>query len=119
MNKSRTNSTAVRRGCWIFKALVVGCPTMLLTILPAPRVLAADEILIADFEGTNYGNWKVTGEAFGPSPAPGQMPVDGFKGKRLVNSFYNGDRTTGTLTSPEFKIERKFIGSSSAGKDSE
>ena len=27
------------------------------------------EILIADFEGTNYGEWKATGEAFGPGPA--------------------------------------------------
>ena len=40
---------------------------------------------------------------------PNQMPVDGFKGKGLVNSFYKGDGTTGTLTSPPFKIERKFI----------
>ena len=74
---------------------------------------AADDILIADFEGTDYGAWKTTGEAFGPGPArgtlPGQMQVDGFKGKGLVNSFYKGDGTTGTLTSPEFKIERKFI----------
>jgi hypothetical protein len=37
------------------------------------------------------------------------MQVDGFKGKGLVNSFFKGDNTTGTLTSPEFKIERRFI----------
>ena len=37
------------------------------------------------------------------------MHVDGFQGKGLVNSFHGGDGTTGTLTSPEFKIERKFI----------
>jgi sucrose-6-phosphate hydrolase SacC (GH32 family) len=71
------------------------------------------DILIADFEGQTYGDWKTTGEAFGPGPAlgtlPGQMHVDGFKGKRLVNSFYKGDDSTGTLTSPTFKIERKFI----------
>ena len=30
-------------------------------------------------------------------------------GERLVNSFHGGDRSVGTLTSPEFKIERKFI----------
>ena len=74
---------------------------------------AADDILIADFEGDDYGAWKVTGEAFGPGPArgtmPGQMHVDGFKGKGLVNSFFKGDDSTGTLTSPEFKIERKFM----------
>ena len=84
-----------------------------LAALIAPQLRAADDILINDFEGTNYGDWKVTGEAFGPGPArgtlPGQMRVDGFKGQGLVNSFYKGDGSTGTLTSPEFKIERRFI----------
>ncbi len=74
---------------------------------------AADDVLIADFEGADYGNWKTTGEAFGSGPAqgtlPGQMHVDGFQGKCLVNSFFKGDDTTGTLTSPAFKIERPFI----------
>ncbi len=72
-----------------------------------------DDLLIADFEGKDYGDWKVEGEAFGPGPAqgtlPGQMPVSGFLGKGLVNSFFKGDGTTGTLTSPPFKIERKYI----------
>jgi sucrose-6-phosphate hydrolase SacC (GH32 family) len=78
---------------------------------PAPD--GRDDLLIADFEGKDYGDWKTTGEAFGPGPArgtlPGQMPVTGYKGKGLVNSFFRGDRTTGTLTSPAFKIERKYI----------
>ncbi|MGP0064389.1 MAG: hypothetical protein ACLQGP_12430, partial [Isosphaeraceae bacterium] len=42
---------------------------------------ADSDILIADFEGPTYGDWKTTGEAFGPGPAlgtlRGQMPVDG------------------------------------------
>jgi fructan beta-fructosidase len=37
------------------------------------------------------------------------MPVSGFEGKQLVNSFLGGDDTTGKLTSPEFKIERKHL----------
>lgn len=77
------------------------------------RLGAADDILIADFEGETYGDWKATGEAFGAGPAQGtlkgQMPVSGFRGKGLVNTFFNGDGATGTLTSPEFKIERKHI----------
>jgi len=75
--------------------------------------VSAEEILIADFEGNDYGDWKVTGEAFGPGPAQGtlagQMKVSGFKGKGLVNTYYKGDGTTGTLTSPRFTIERKHI----------
>ena len=76
-------------------------------------VTIQEAILIADFEGNNYGDWKETGEAFGTGPAsgtlPSQMDVTGFEGKRLVNSFYEGDDTTGTLTSPIFEIERKYI----------
>jgi fructan beta-fructosidase len=79
----------------------------------ALNLRGADDILIADFEGPDYGAWKTTGEAFGPGPAPGtlpgQMKVDGLKGKGLVNSFFQGDDTMGTLTSPPFKLERKFI----------
>ena len=74
---------------------------------------AADDILVADFEGPTYGDWKTTGEAFGPGPArgtlPNQMPVSGYVGKGLVNSFHKGDGTTGTLTSPALKVERKHI----------
>jgi fructan beta-fructosidase len=71
------------------------------------------DILIADFEGPTYGSWKVEGEAFGPGPAKGtlpeQMPVGGYEGEGLVNTYYNGDETTGTLRSEPFEIERKYI----------
>jgi len=88
---------------------------------------AADraDVLIADFEAKDYGQWKAEGEAFGPGPAqgtlPGQMPVTGYLGKGLVNSFFKGDDTTGKLTSPSLAIERKYIifligGGKSAGK---
>lgn len=81
--------------------------------LCVPAARAADDVLIADFEGDTYGEWKTAGKAFGPGPArgtlKGQMHVDGFKGKGLVNTFFDGDGSTGTLTSPEFKIERKYI----------
>ncbi|MBC8217138.1 MAG: GH32 C-terminal domain-containing protein [Planctomycetes bacterium] len=90
----------------LFSALLItfGCLT---------TVSAQDDILIADFEGDDYGNWKVTGEAFGPGPArgtlPGQMDVAGFEGKRLVSSFYEGDDSKGTLTSHVFEVKRKYI----------
>jgi len=76
-------------------------------------IRAAEDIVIADFEGANYGEWKVEGKAFGTGPAkgtlPGQMTVGGFEGKGLVNSFVDGDKSTGTLTSPSFKLERSYI----------
>jgi fructan beta-fructosidase len=77
--------------------------------------VAADrpDIVIADFEGSDYGEWKVAGEAFGKAPArgtlPGQMHVEGYEGQGLVNSFTGGDRPTGTLTSPVFKVRKSNI----------
>lgn len=81
--------------------------------VPAFLHAQSPEIVIADFESADYGAWKSEGEAFGSGPTrgtlPGQMRVDGFAGKGLVNSFLKGDRSTGTLTSPEFKIERRYL----------
>jgi sucrose-6-phosphate hydrolase SacC (GH32 family) len=86
-------------------ALAIGC------FLTAP--VQADDLMIADFEGDTYSPWTVIGEAFGSGPAhgplAGQMNVEGFKGKGLVNSFNKGDDSTGSLTSPEFRIERKYL----------
>ncbi len=92
-------------------AMVIGL------VIPCAEVTAQapsrPDLLLADFEGDTYGAWKATGEAFGPGPAkgrlPGQMAVDGFKGKGLVNSYFKGDASTGTLTSPPFTVERKHI----------
>lgn len=69
--------------------------------------------LLADFEGGTYGDWTATGDAFGTDPATGTLPdqgqVSGFLGDGLANTFLNGDATTGTLTSPEFTIDKKHI----------
>jgi fructan beta-fructosidase len=85
----------------------------LAVILLASGAWAAADILIADFEGDDYGDWEVTGEAFGAKPAqgtlPNQMRVTGFRGKGLANSYVNGDGSQGTMTSPEFTIQRPFI----------
>ncbi len=74
---------------------------------------AAADIVLADFEGKDYGAWTATGEAFGPGPAKGtlprQMEVSGFRGNGLVNSFFGGDRTTGALVSAEFTLQRPHM----------
>src|SRR5688572_24123055 len=86
---------------------------VLVVMILARGAFGADDVVLADFEGADYGGWTATGEAFGPGPAkgtlPGQMHVDGYLGKGLVNSFLNGDKTQGTLASPEFAIERGYI----------
>src|SRR5689334_11102499 len=74
-----------------FALLLALCSTLL-------TKAAAPDIGVADFEGDSYGDWKTSGEALGGGPAhgalAGQMPVSGFEGNGLVNSFLRGDDTT-------------------------
>lgn len=84
-----------------------------------PGVLSAAEdpetpdMLIADFEGPDYGGWTAAGTAFGAAPArgtlPNQMGVAGYRGEGLVNSFVGGDDSQGSLLSPPFKVSRRQI----------
>ncbi|MEM9283330.1 MAG: sulfatase-like hydrolase/transferase [Verrucomicrobiota bacterium] len=70
------------------------------------------DILIADFEGDNYGDWKVTGTAFGKGPTLTQDRIAGHQGKKLVDTFLisgRSDAPVGTLTSPPFQIERPYL----------
>ncbi|HLO39892.1 MAG TPA: GH116 family glycosyl hydrolase [Phycisphaerales bacterium] len=80
------------------------------------------EIIFDRFERETYAPWTTTGKAFGQGPRridslPGYMgPVRG-EGERVVNSHHTqggedvgkADTYIGTLTSPEFPIERRFI----------
>jgi sucrose-6-phosphate hydrolase SacC (GH32 family) len=73
-------------------------------------------VTFQDFEGTaDFASrgWVATGGLVGAAPAQGtlsgQQAVSGYTGSRLVNTFLNGDSTTGTLTSPPFTITRPFI----------
>jgi fructan beta-fructosidase len=94
------------------RVCAVVCLWVSVLVLSAAGARAQD-ILLADFEEQTYGDWEVTGTAFGPGPArgtlPNQMPVSGYAGERLVNSYHGGDGSIGTLTSPEFRIERRYI----------
>ena len=84
-------------------------------------------ILYEDFEGEDFGEWEVEGNAFSEGPTCGavlwQRRLNGWIGKGLANSYLvvhdeDGllDRkksmsgsATGSLTSPEFTIERDYI----------
>lgn len=87
-------------------------PTLCM-VLAVSSTSVGQDIVIADFDSATYGAWTTTGTAFGSGPVagtlPGQNTVTGFEGNRLVNSFHGGDASTGTLTSPFFAIQRKYI----------
>ncbi len=78
----------------------------------SPAYIPAGE-LFEDFETEGYGDWTVTGDAFGDGPADGslprQQPVEGYLGNQLVNSFHREDDAQGTLTSPSFVLSKPVI----------
>jgi fructan beta-fructosidase len=72
-----------------------------------------DGDLYQGFEGSDYGDWTATGDAFGSGPAAGNVPpqggVSGYLGNGLANSFHNEDRGTGKLTSPTFTVTSSYL----------
>ncbi|WP_193213465.1 glycoside hydrolase family 32 protein [Luteolibacter marinus] len=86
---------------------------LLLALLTARPASAADDLLVADFESAGFGDWKISGDAFGRQPATGaldgQMKVEGFLGQGFLSGFHGGDDATGKAASPPFKIERKHL----------
>lgn len=69
---------------------------------------------IADFESGSWGDWTVEGKGFGERPCTSQngpVQVQGGIGNGFANSFIlpQGDRGTGKLISPAFRITAPFI----------
>jgi len=86
-----------------------------------PSSLRSD-VVFEDFEGETYGAWTVEGSAFGAGPialsaVPGYQGNLGAEGTRTVNSHATApgaskgakDAATGSLTSPQFTVSRKFL----------
>ena len=97
----------------VFFCVLVGLALTLKGWSETSPILNHPDIAIADFEGTNFGDWKVTGNAFGDAPAhgalPNQMPLDGFQGDGFASSYHQDDGSVGRLTSPSIKVQRKYI----------
>ncbi|MGE5607899.1 MAG: hypothetical protein ACM359_01475 [Bacillota bacterium] len=89
-------------------------------ILVIAAVTRADDLPIGRFKGESYEGWTVEGEAFKPGPVSGDMLTkleieNATDGWAVASSEVHGDGPTGTLTSPPFKVERKFIAFTIAG----
>src|SRR5262245_55152843 len=72
-----------------------------------------NDMVFADFDGNDWGPWTATGDAFGSGPArgtlPAQQPVTGYQGRGLINTFVQGDKSTGQLVSPPFAIKLPYL----------
>jgi non-lysosomal glucosylceramidase len=91
-------------------------------VAEGPQYKPRPDVIVADFERPDYGDWKVEGQAFGTGPierkkAPAYQGDLGGEGARVVNSHSSSpggtvlekDAATGKLTSPPFTLQRKFL----------
>jgi sucrose-6-phosphate hydrolase SacC (GH32 family) len=83
----------------------------------------AENLAIGHFTATNYGDWKTTGTAFAKGPVSDglltKLEIGNARDNQVASSEIEGDKPTGTLTSPEFKIARKYISFRIGGGDYE
>ena len=69
--------------------------------------------VLQGFEQSDYGAWQMTVTAFGRGPAAAELPdqtaVSGYQGEQWATSFHPGDAATGTLTSPYFTLDSRYL----------
>jgi fructan beta-fructosidase len=95
----------------------------LATHLSFPAQCDAADLVIGDFRNANYGDWKRTGTAFNSGPATGdwlgKLEIENAANEAVASSEIEGDAPMGTLTSPAFKLARKYIAFRIGGGDYE
>lgn len=73
----------------------------------------AQDIPLASFGKSDYGDWKATGTAFQKGPASGgllaTLEIENAPDSPVASSEVEGDGPVGSLSSPEFKISRHYI----------
>ncbi len=91
----------------------------LLSLGALVHIATAQDMPIAPFGKNDYGDWKATGTAFQKGPAGGELlttlEIENAVGGMVMSSEIEGDGPQGTLTSPEFKISRRYISFRIAG----
>lgn len=113
---SRTNTFGRTRDVTYLDCRAIAAPPEPATVTPRP------DLVIDDFERSTYEPWTATGTAFGSGPVETEAMPDyqgkvGGHGRRVVNSHASApanevgarDAATGTLTSPQFVLERSYL----------
>ena len=87
--------------------------------VPVVATIQRPDIVLADFESNTWEKtgWVAEGDAFKGGPLPGTLPdVRGQQGKSFAHSKNirladqgDPDNLTGTLTSPVFRAERRYL----------
>jgi fructan beta-fructosidase len=82
-----------------------------------------NDLVIEAFKAQSYGLWQTKGTAFGSGPVSGdlahKLDIENAPDEGVASSEAEGDAPTGTLTSPEFTISRRYIAFRIGGGDYE
>lgn len=120
--KARLKETTVTAD-WKVKEYLLGVRDVLRGEAPAEaKMKEASDVVLADFEGSGFAGWTVTGDAFGEGPVA-QNEIGTYQGsvgavgKGFVNSHnarrdgkvVQSDGFTGKLEGQGFTINRKYI----------
>ncbi|HEY4416766.1 MAG TPA: glycoside hydrolase family 32 protein [Verrucomicrobiae bacterium] len=104
-------------------AKMIGSLSLLALTVSLSCAANTDDLAIGHFNDTNYGDWQATGTAFHLGPAANdwlpKLEIENARDNRVASSEMEGDGPTGTLTSPEFKLARKYISFRIGGGDDE
>lgn len=84
-------------------------------LLACTATIFAKPVIFEPFESDGFGEWQEEGSAFGKSPTAASP--EGMKGKvtdysqqYYVSSAHQGNRSVGTLRSPEFEVTHSYLG---------
>ncbi len=95
----------------------------MITSLLLASVLSAQsrDISLQNYTASSYSPWTATGDAFRKGPATlnllRHLEIEHSATDRVLSSELEDDRPIGTLTSPEFTVDRKFISFRIGGGD--
>ena len=100
-----------------YKALIplaAGAAMLSLYVSHPAAAGAGNDVVIGDFETAGWNGWTAQGSAFGAGPVLGarntsRLDIQGVRGNGAASSELDGDASVGTLTSPTFKVERRYI----------
>lgn len=78
-------------------------------VLLGAAAQAAPDLVIADFETPTLPGWTAEGNAFTRAAVRDRERARGAQGEGYLFSGQAGPQAQGSIVSPEFKIERKFL----------
>lgn len=89
--------------------LLLLCLGSSLSLAQDQKTAARPDRVLADFEGSGFGEWQPSGGAgFGTGPKT-TRPLPGISGRGYASTENSDPETKGTLTSPPFLIDRDYL----------